>query len=66
MLSTAIVILTDATAMENITVGSYDQEQLSVLLSPGSLTLSAVEGAAPLAAFQEALRTVSYFTTSET
>ena len=68
LLSTAVVLLNDATVMENITIGSYDQEQLRVLVSPGSLTLQAVEGqtAAPLAVFQEALRSVSYFTTSET
>lgn len=66
MLTGALVVLGDITAEENLTIGSYDQSQLSILPGPpGQLSLTAA-GGAPLAVFQQALRTVAYFTTART
>lgn len=65
MLLGALVVLGGITTEENITIGSYDQSQLNLLpSSPGQLSLGAAGTGAPLAVFQQALRTVSYFTTS--
>ena len=64
MLSSAIVVLDGASASENISFGDIDLAQLSVQQSLGSLIFTASEGAT-LAVFQQALRTVTYFTTSQ-